>query len=60
MPTTTSRQVWTVADPEAIDDPDWRRYEIVDGALVVGPRLRPGTTSWCARRSVLRSGSCCR
>lgn len=31
-------QVWTFADLQALpDDLEWRRYEIVDGALVVSP-----------------------
>ena len=30
-------QVWTFEDLQAFDVEDWRRYEIVDGALVVSP-----------------------
>lgn len=31
------RDVWTIADLDALDVQDWWRYEIVDGALVVTP-----------------------
>jgi Uma2 family endonuclease len=34
--------VWTFADLQALpEDVDWRRYEIVDGALVVSPSTAP-------------------
>lgn len=31
------RPYWTVEDLQALDVEDWRRFEIVDGALVVSP-----------------------
>ena len=31
------RDVWTIEDMLELDVPDWWRYEIVDGALVVSP-----------------------
>ena len=37
QPLLTMPQVWTFEDLQAIDVEDWRRYEIVDGALVVSP-----------------------
>ncbi|TAM84344.1 MAG: Uma2 family endonuclease [Jatrophihabitans sp.] len=37
QPTLQMRDVWTVADLEALDVEDWRRYEIVDGSLLVSP-----------------------
>lgn len=38
MPVVEMRDVWTFADLEALELEDWRRYEIVDGALYVSPR----------------------
>lgn len=32
---------WTFEDLQQIDDENWRRYEIVDGALVVSPYASP-------------------
>lgn len=37
QPTVPMRYEWTVEDILAIDVEDWRRYELVDGALVVSP-----------------------
>lgn len=37
QPMVQMRDVWTVADLQALDVEDWRRYEIVDGSLVVSP-----------------------
>jgi Uma2 family endonuclease len=36
-PVVEMRDVWTVDDLAALGIEDWRRYEIVDGALVVSP-----------------------
>ncbi|SHG03045.1 Endonuclease, Uma2 family (restriction endonuclease fold) [Jatrophihabitans endophyticus] len=33
----TRRDEWTFEDVDALDVPDWWRYEIVDGTLVVSP-----------------------
>lgn len=48
-PVLEMRDTWTFADLQAelarthgaLDDVDWRRYEIVDGALVVRPSTTP-------------------
>jgi Uma2 family endonuclease len=37
QPTVPIRREWTVDDLHTLEDEDWRRYEIVDGALVVSP-----------------------
>lgn len=37
QPTLQMRNVWTVEDLQALDLEDWRRYEAVDGTLVVSP-----------------------
>jgi Uma2 family endonuclease len=36
-PMVEMRDVWTFEDVDALDVPDWWRYEIVDGGLVVSP-----------------------
>lgn len=36
-PTVQMRDVWTIPDLAELDVPDWWRYEILDGALVVTP-----------------------
>lgn len=35
------RQYWTFEDLQQIEDENWRRYEIMDGALVVSPGAAP-------------------
>ena len=37
QPVVQMRDVWTIEDLFELDVEDWRRYEIVDGALVVSP-----------------------
>jgi Uma2 family endonuclease len=37
QPVLPMRNVWTFEDLQALDVEDWRRYEIVDGALLVSP-----------------------
>ncbi|MGH3524257.1 MAG: Uma2 family endonuclease [Mycobacterium sp.] len=37
QPMVRMRNVWTIEDVQALDVEDWRRYEVVDGSLVVSP-----------------------
>lgn len=53
-------QVWTFADLQALpEDVDWRRYEIVDGALVVSPsvNLRHEVVSENVRAALRAAGT---
>jgi len=50
QPVLEMQQVWTFEDLQALpEDVDWRRYEIVDGALVVSPSTSPRHEFACAQ-----------
>jgi Uma2 family endonuclease len=53
------QHVWTFEDLQALpEDVDWRRYEIVDGALVVGPSTSLRHEVVCEElRAVLREAA---
>jgi Uma2 family endonuclease len=42
LPKLQMRNTWTVEDLRALDLEDWRRYELVDGSLVVSPSASRG------------------